>query len=602
MSSVVGPAAGGSFTDKQPGTAPAVSGGACDASQTTTDAAGMQQIGLSIPPVSTENPVEEKGNSDLDSLFGGDVDLEAAAKENTLNIGGIAHSDGCANKVTPADLTLPTVGPAQGNGTVYASNMQQSNFSDLFGSLPNGSNSVSPTPALEATPELAFSQTTAQSSVIDPLSPAPGNEDVLQNSENQPNAVSFKVPTDGSATANCDQDGILGALAEGTVPKPTISSAVLFGPELQKALFAGGEASSDPQLPTSGVSIPGPQAASGSETQLGHAAPSAPKEDVAVPSTPTRPPTSPPRLANIPVTRPASPGSRSPFDAPGAGANPNRCPEEAETPLADKLRADFWEWHRKEKQLLHAYKKSYAAWAVFTAKAENKAKGDHDDATAEGLKTRAIDDQVAWARHSRLFEQWKADNPAVALIVNNVLEEMRLVRAGEKLKAERVELMQELRGKPDAEKRSELARYDNFVDLMRQSRERELWRNRVETQKAVQAILEAEVRAIEEQERIRAAAAAEEQRKREEAEAAERTRLEQARLAAEEAEKEREKAAAEAAENARRAAEAEAARNANAAASLGQVQQEVVNQDFPAMAAFDNTNAGNAGDVQDFQF
>lgn len=142
---------------------------------------------------------------------------------------------------------------------------------------------------------------------------------------------------------------------------------------------------------------------------------------------------------------------------------------------------------------MRAYRASFKAWSNSVNDSGNKARNDGHK-TDEKLRTRAISDQTAWKKHSNLFAEWKARNPAVAQI-NNVHEEMDALRTAEKLGADRAELVDKLRGKSEAVKRAELQRYDDFVALMKQSRDREVWRRRVEVQKAVEAAMQAEMQA-----------------------------------------------------------------------------------------------------------
>lgn len=261
-----------------------------------------------------------------------------------------------------------------------------------------------------------------------------------------------------------------------------------------------------------------------------------PEKEIAIPASPQRPPATPPRLFNLPLNHvPTSTRRYGP-------ANHNEMPPKPETPLADQLRAEFWDWHRQEKQLLFEYRKTYKAWALFTTNKDNKAKPDFS-ATSEPLESSAIAAQVAWAKHQQSFNTWKAANPAVDLIIANIHDDAKALKAAEKAKAERNELIQELHDKPEERQKKELSDYDTFTHLMKESREREVWRSRVETQVKAHEMIEAHRQAVtDEQKRIAAEAAAEEERKKKEAAA----------------EAERKKKESEA-EEARKAAEAKAA-------------------------------------------
>ncbi|KAK4133275.1 hypothetical protein BT67DRAFT_61205 [Trichocladium antarcticum] len=636
MSSVPSPAAGGSYPSQQSGTAPVVSGGAHFPPHIHKP--GTPNVISFIPttPITQSigaGEVEKDGDSDLDSLFGddgddgddGDAGFETLGAGNSMDGGNdtppakkIAHDHseqpkaGCVdNQAAASGLTFPTVDPNHGGGAstqVNGANYIGTTAHEEFPKNSSTSNAVAT--ATHATyhgmmSKLVASRMAAETSGIDTRLTPDSGKGSNPSDPTRPNA----------SAVNSDQDDVFGVLSSGSIPKANMPSAILFGPDLQKALFTDGEAASNPQLPRSGAGANAPSDAVlqvGNGIQPGHVA-NTTEEEVIAPTTPQRPPATPPRLVNIAM----SPPSPSPIATRGAGHNPS--PDKPNTPLADRLRSGFWHLHRKEQQLLHAYRQSYRAWFEFTANAANKAQPDYAQ-TAATLTSHAIGAQVAWARHGQFSSTWKAENPAVVPIIHNIHEEMKLIKAGEKLRAERAELEHELRDKSDKYRAAELARYDDFVSLLKQSRERELWRGRVEAQKAAQGMIEEGLR--------RAAEEEEKKREKAEAEAAEKERLEQERLAAEAAEKERrvmeaaenarraaeaaaaekERRAMEAAENARRAAEAEAAeqeRLASEAAAMERALQEALSQqamslDPSALAAPENTGLGD--DVQDFQF
>lgn len=250
------------------------------------------------------------------------------------------------------------------------------------------------------------------------------------------------------------------------------------------------------------------------------------------PGTPQRPPPTPPRIVNVPLDRPPNPRNLY------GPENHNDMPGKPDTPLADELRANFWDRIREERKALSTYKKSFKEWNVFVNTESNKTKADYD-ATAERLKTSANTAQDAWTKLDQSFRAWQAANPAVVLIIANVGDDVKSIDADEKAKAERVQFISEISGKSAERRRSEQAEYDKFAYLMSESRERERWRKRVATQLKVQAMIEAERQAaVDEQNRI----AAEAERKKVEAEA-EALRKKEAELAAQ-AERERKQAEA----------------------------------------------------------
>lgn len=279
---------------------------------------------------------------------------------------------------------------------------------------------------------------------------------------------------------------MIGALTNGSTSQSGFSSALLLGPGLQRALFVDGEATSDPQLPTSGHPIA--HIPFEDDTKPGQAILSMTGKEIIRSNNPQTPPGTPPRLVKLSLSKPSFPN-----DAAGSGANPNPLPLPPLTPLADHLRADFWEWYDKERDLLRAYRTSYKAWSNFVNDNDSETKKGYRE-TEEKLRACVVNDQTIWTKSSNSFVEWKVKNPAVTKIIINIHEEMDAVKAAEKLKADRIELSGQLQGKPDDVRRSELARYDGFMELMKQSRDREMWRRRVEVQKDVEAILQVELR------------------------------------------------------------------------------------------------------------
>ena len=269
-------------------------------------------------------------------------------------------------------------------------------------------------------------------------------------------------------------------LCNGSVPADSFNSNVLFGPELQKALIADGKASADPKLPGSENAASGPIP---SDIQSVQAGPIIADKQVIVPTTPQRPPPNPARLVYVPMSSP--PASPHRYDGP---ANHNTMPTKPDTPLADQLRADFWDRYCKEIRLFAAYKRAFKAWSDFTTTDSNQSNPDYAS-TAENLKTSAITAQVAWTENHIPFENWKVSTAALAPIIANMLADTKAVRTDEKQAAEREELVKELQSKPEKHRKSELAQYDNFTYLMKQSRQREMWRGRVEALVHAQAII-----------------------------------------------------------------------------------------------------------------
>ena len=438
------------------------------------------------------------------------------------------------------------------------------------------------------------------------------------------NQLSFPTPSKvvgnngNTAIPSSDSSSNFTGLSVCAIPKTGLSSSVLFGPELQKALFADGEALADPELPVSSGTI---QATPDGAHLISD-------EEIVIPTSPQHPPRTPLRLINIPLTK--APVATSLVGGP---ANHNAMPTLPNTPVADQLRADFWDWHRQEEQLFFDYKKAYRAWAVFTTNKDNQGKPDFA-ATAEQLQSPAIDAQVAWARHQQAFNKWKAANPAVAPIVNNIFSDAKAIKTAEKEKAQRDELVRDLRGKSPEKQRQELSQYDSFTSLIREAREREVWRTRVEAQATAEQMIHAQRQAvIEEQERI---AAAEEERKKKEAEAEEDRKAAEARAAeklaatlAQSVEEERVQEEPRRAAEAKRAAEDEAVMEAlgfpehvmtncpelwnwghgfdgasndvGPQAHVAPVISTTESLQLPASSDVQGTQIG-AGDVQDFQF
>lgn len=426
--------------------------------------------------------------------------------------------------------------------------VEETNSSRKYGEL-TGSDDCKPIPV---THDFLTSPTTIDEStnaVTDP------HEEFHDNGRVSNSAITVNQATIGNGDNH-----------SGTIPTNSFNNNILFGPELQKALFNNGEASADPKLPdsenTSGL-LPG-------GTQSAQATPIIAEEQVTAPTTPQPPPANPPRLVNIAMAGP--PISPHRYDGP---VSHNNMPPKPDTPLADQLRAGFWDQHRREMQLLAAYKIAFKAWYLFTTTDSNQTKPDYSS-TSEHLKTSAITAQVAWSEQHISLKNWKAANPAVGPIIANMQTDANAIKAGEKQDAERDDFIKELTGKSEAYWQREIAKYDKFSYLIKQSREREMWRARVEALVNSQAIIEegacrqaaaaakAERERAEAEARAQVAAAerekteseAEEQRKAAEAKAAEEMRLHEelvVAMAAQAAEDERMKEEARAAEAQREA-------------------------------------------------
>ncbi|KAL2160098.1 hypothetical protein VTH06DRAFT_1753 [Thermothelomyces fergusii] len=556
MSSIVNQVAGGgSAASEQSGTGPSVTEGPLSSDTTslgrdseTKDvhcAASVTSIDQVVDAEHVSDD-DDDDNSGLDFIFGGNSDLKGAAErsreDGNDNSKWLSNSNGNNNRLhDPAgskssEATQPSVkktdvGSAHSSGELPASDhrLVAQVTPDLltFPTITPKSGEDSRKPSFhEESLNNARSYIASETPPADDKASNQSSQDsALSISGTRPSSVpdtgshlaetSSNVPRGDSAPPPSESSGEFDGLSDGYIPTASFSGSIIFGPELQNALFVGGEASVDPQLP--GPDGPSDAAASGSEPVP--VAPATLETKITVPTTPQRPPAGPPRLVNIPMAGPPV----HPFDGP---ASHNSVPPKPDTPLADQLRADFWVWYHRDTQHFLAYKKTFREWAAVGKNEPGRARADHDPATAERLKAAAIGAQVAWAEHHAAFERWKAANPAVGPIVANAHQDTRALRAAERQKAERADFVRtDLRGKPERQRQRELARYDHFARLVAQSREREMWRSRVE------ALVKAEAM-IEEQSRLAAAAAAaaaaatEEARRKAEAEELERRRKE----------------------------------------------------------------------------
>lgn len=663
MSSTANQAVGGRSASEQNFAAPAVTGGAHCLDTDTQDVDSHSSTTRSSPFDSEHDALFGDAHSepDPDPVFGGNSNFDFSwADSHDGSVDGSPRKDSPV-KAIPAQETAPKETPTK---ETPPNNSQHSSGSDRYNIKASTANLTFPTvernyqnknyPAIhEEFPKGTINGNVAVSQAIDPKSPIskakqngtssaiPGyhinansngqSSDVALNggapkpvssqtangmsvfnglscpsrngNATNPSAASSSNTAANSAASNSTQGFDFQVFSNGSVPKENVASALLFGPELQRALFSDGEASSDPQLPESRINNQAPTNFTPQSLGINATAVEAiAEEEIAEPKRPQRPPGSPPRLRNIAVTRPSSPGSAGgPFGSShGCGANPNPTPDKFNTPQADKLRAEFWDWYLREKRLLYDYRKAYKAWLEFTRKNDNTALEDYEQ-KAESLKKLAVTNQIAWTKHNRSFQKWKAQNPAVVPILDNIHAEMRAVELNEKAKADRVELENELRDKPEEARKVELAKFDEFANLTRESQVRELWRNRVEAMKAAETMIQAMNQAlIDEQNRI-----TEGQRKRAEAKAAAERMKTEARAA-----EERKKAEAKAEEERQKARAAELARIEQAAREA----EEAERQELAAKAAEDARLAeeeritleamgadANSG-LQDFQF
>ncbi|KXX80702.1 hypothetical protein MMYC01_202121 [Madurella mycetomatis] len=486
MSSAASPDAGGDSPIKQSGTAPAVTEPATYPTPASFPGSLIAQL------VAGENRHNEN-EGDGGSLFG-DGGPEAvlggaftgvpkdhiSAREGLVsssisrdsNINNAAYGNGepgsglPTEKLKAVDLPFPTTSPSHDDDNTAVKTSDNGNYSPA----PDQTTISTPTNPMEE-------------QKINPISTIEPIEITVK-----PNASSYDVQPVNASLLASDQENMIGALTNRSVPQSGFSSALLFGPDLQRALFVDGEATSDPQLPASDhpiAQVPFVDAIKPRQTTINMAG-----KEIIRSNNPQTPPGTPPRLVKLTLAKPRS----FPNGAAGSGANPNPLPLPPLTPLTDQLRAEFWEWYHKERDFLQAYQTSYKAWLNFADDNGSETKKRYHE-TEEELRARVINDQTIWAKFSSSFAEWKVKNPAVAKIIINIHEEMDAAKAAEKFKADRVELLDQLQGKSDHVRRSELARYDGFVELMKQSRDREIWRRRVEVQKDVEAILQAELRA-----------------------------------------------------------------------------------------------------------
>ena len=182
--------------------------------------------------------------------------------------------------------------------------------------------------------------------------------------------------------------------------------------------------------------------------------------------------------------------------------------------------------------------------------------------------------------------------PALEQILVSVRFESAAITAAEKERDDRVDLVRDLRarGKEGSDAEWELGRYDQFVRLVREAREREMWRGRVKALvTAEETMTEGERRKKEEEEaeerRKIEEAEAEEKRKRDEKEAEENLERDEQRRREEQEEREMEERllaalrAEAAAEEEARATEERARREAEHREILEALQMPVAGED-----------------------
>jgi len=401
-----------------------------------------------------------------------------------------------------------------------------------------------------------------------------------------------------------------------------IIGIAMFGSTLHKALFVDAAEAGDIQLPGAAAEADTPARA-----PVPSSAPAAAPVVAALvePAEPTCPPSLPPRLVDVKITRPAG---------TGGPLGPNKCPELGQTPRADAVRRELFLRHEEDVRLLCRYQEAYKSWAEHIARLKKSNSIPVDglfspdgsvpvpspstttpplDEEGQKLKREAIDAQMAYLRNHQAFEAWKASCPAVAVIYDSIQREMELVQSGARFEnKQRKAIVEEV--KDEKERQASLAQFDQMAALMRESREHDLWRRRVEAMMGAETMLvEAENRAVKECHKTEKEnqRAEEEARKKEEEEEEEACRHaeEEARRKAEEEERHRaqeackkaeEEARGHAKEEARKKAEEEdaaAREHARLEEQQRAAQAEALANDTRA-AAFDDLN----GDFEDLGF
>ncbi|KAL2018547.1 hypothetical protein VTK56DRAFT_759 [Thermocarpiscus australiensis] len=298
-----------------------------------------------------------------------------------------------------------------------------------------------------------------------------------------------------------------------------------------------------------------PQLASITGTETGQADVSTAQDWACELEVPQAPPDATPELVEAKLDRSSS---DNPSDAAHSGSYFSSLLEDQKTPLADQLRRHLLDWLRRKRNRLMMYQHAYDAWEQYVAADDDMATDEDHETTEENLRERALKEQAAYTKFNNFFEKWKSENKCVGVLIDSLHEELKAMKEDEeKFATARDEFKMGLRGRPGIDHVHELAQYDEMMKFEKQARERERWRKRVETMKAVERICEAEAEAFD-QERKRIAA--EEERKKKEAEAT-------------------------------------AAAGQEVAASQEQAQQEAANFDLSALAAA----TANIGEAQDDQ-
>ncbi|KAK4140890.1 uncharacterized protein C8A04DRAFT_14544 [Dichotomopilus funicola] len=253
------------------------------------------------------------------------------------------------------------------------------------------------------------------------------------------------------------------------------------------------------------------------------------------------------------------------------------------TPHADLLREEINTRHTQEMDLYFAYKEAYQAWREFT-RASTAAAGATDASDNEDiakkqheLTTAALAAQQAYHHYNTDFVAFQAANPASASIMANMHADRKWLIEDRKKEAERKELIADLKGKDASVRRSDLKRFDEWAGLMKESRDREMWRSRVEVMGRAEEMILGQ---------MAAAKAAEEAKTQAEAQA-----IAQAKAAEEAKAVENVKAIVDA-QVAKQAAEEKKAGEAAAEAAQKAAEQSNNNQSFGA-TSYDGANDMN---------
>ncbi|KAJ4306845.1 hypothetical protein N0V88_000216 [Collariella sp. IMI 366227] len=534
---------------------------------------------------------EDVGNySDSDSIFGSESQLKEIASalkdsfydgdietmENTYN-----HGNAATNTAKPAPLSVSTT-PKSANPQTPAKNTGYG-YNDLSGSgrcsgpvtttsqlsfpkiaqpvftpVNHNSNQVAGTIAHEESPNGSTSNT---ATIVN--QPIASNDITLDARLTQINGKKTPSPKQSSFAPEhvffisdpCDilfspkrNHNVQGYTTPTNVASANVSdvnSAIKAATSasgftnLPAGAVADGKAVTDPKLPDSSNMTVTPQPAT-----IPPVPASIEKDEETVITSPSKPLTSSNPSSTSPHhPRPPPPTTTAPPPTPSP-PNPH--------PLADELRATFWAAYAKELQLLATYTSTYKTYHTFITThnpTETTPPQVIDHFTS--LKYAAISAQIDFTQHYRAFTRWKNTvyPEAVKLLIKNASNESCAMQAAEKASTQREEFVRgELKGVEKGERRERLRKYDEWVEMMRQSQMREMWRGRVEVLVMIEGIIEGEmaeqrkVKEVEEkrvrkerqaeEEKIRVEAKAEEARKKAEEEAEELRAVEERLLAA----------------------------------------------------------------------